>query len=131
MPTTQDRIRARCQALAEFLVEKNQAYGDSALHPIGLFARGRASDLIRVRIDDKLNRIRNRPEAFGEDAVQDLLGYLVLFQIATDIEREQAQGQKLVIEGQSPEAQAFQELAEEIKQHLARREDSRNPRPTE
>lgn len=129
--TTQDRIRARCQALADFLVAKNQAYGDSALHPIGLFARGRASDLIRVRIDDKLNRIRNRPDAFGEDAVQDLLGYLVLFQIATDIEREQAQGQKLVIEGQSADAQAFQELADEIKQHLTRREDSRNPRPTE
>lgn len=129
--TTQDRIRARCQALADFLVEKNRAYGDSALHPIGLFARGRASDLIRVRIDDKLNRIRNRPDAFGEDAVQDLLGYLVLFQIATGIEREQAQGQKLVIEGQSADAQAFQELADEIKQHLTRREDSRNPRSTE
>jgi hypothetical protein len=111
-PTTQDRIRAKCQALADFLVEKNQAYGDSALHPIGLFARGRASDLIRVRIDDKLR----------EDAVQDLLGYLVLFQIATDIEREQAQGQKLVIEGQSLDAaQTFQELAEDIKQHLARK----------
>jgi hypothetical protein len=124
-PTTQDRIRAKCQALADFLVEKNQAYGDSALHPIGLFARGRASDLIRVRIDDKLNRIRNRPDAFGEDAVQDLLGYLVLFQIATDIEREQAQGQKLVIEGQSLDAaQTFQELAEDIKQHLAKREDT-------
>lgn len=129
--TTQDRIRARCQALADFLVAKNQAYGDSALHPIGLFARGRASDLIRVRIDDKLNRIRNRPDAFGEDAVQDLIGYLILLQIATDIEREKPPGQTLVIEGQSADTQAFQELAEEIKQHLAKREDSRNPRPTE
>ena len=126
-PTTQDRIRAKCQALADFLVEKNHAYGDSALHPIGMFARGRASDLIRVRIDDKLNRIRNRPDAFGEDAVQDLLGYLVLFQIATDIEREQAQqaqGQKLVIEGQSEDAQAFQELSAEIHRHLAKRDDT-------
>lgn len=85
-PSTEERIRARCQALADFLVEKNQAYGDSALRPAAIFAQGRASDLIRVRIDDKLNRIRNRPEAFGEDAVQDLLGYLILFQIATDLE---------------------------------------------
>jgi hypothetical protein len=86
IPTTEARIRARCQELADFLVEKNRAYGDSALHPTGVFARGRASDLIRVRIDDKLNRIRNRPDAFGEDAVQDLLGYLILFQIATETE---------------------------------------------
>ena len=85
-PTTEARIRARCQELAEFLVEKNRAYGDSALHPTGVFARGRASDLIRVRIDDKLNRIRNRPDAFGEDAVQDLLGFLIMFQTATETE---------------------------------------------
>jgi len=39
--------------------------------------------LIRVRIDDKLNRIRNQPEAFGEDVVLDLIGYLVLYRIAT------------------------------------------------
>jgi hypothetical protein len=85
-PDTEARIRARCQELAEFLVAKNRAYGDSALRPARIFAQGSASDLIRVRIDDKLNRIRNQPDAFGEDAVQDLLGYLILFQIATDIE---------------------------------------------
>ena len=85
MPTA-DRIYARCSALAEFLVAKNESYGDSALHPVGIFAQGRASDLIRVRIDDKLSRIRNNPDAFGEDAVQDLLGYLVLFQLAMEDE---------------------------------------------
>jgi hypothetical protein len=85
-PTTEARIRARCQELAEFLVAKNRAYGDSALRPLAIFARGRASDLIRVRLDDKLSRIRNHPEAFGEDAVQDLVGYLILFQIATETE---------------------------------------------
>lgn len=81
---TEARIRARCQALADFLVEKNRAYGDSALRPIGIFSKVSAVDLIKTRIDDKLNRIRNRPDAFGEDAVQDLIGYLILLQIAME-----------------------------------------------
>ena len=88
--TTADRIRAKCAEIAEFLVEKNRAYGDSALQPVAIFARGEAEDLIRVRIDDKLNRIRNAPEAFGEDPVRDLIGYLVLFEIARDVRRAAA-----------------------------------------
>ena len=82
--TTADRIRAKCAEIAKFLVEKNRAYGDSALCPVAIFARGEPEDLIRVRIDDKLNRIRNAPDAFGEDPVRDLIGYLVLFEIARE-----------------------------------------------
>ncbi len=90
MPTppndTAARIRARCNELAEMLIEKNAAYGDSALRPIGVFASGRAVDLLRVRIDDKLSRIANRPDAFGEDPVFDLLGYLILLTLAREDE---------------------------------------------
>ena len=82
--TSADRIRAMCSKLAEFLVEKNRSYGDSALKPVGIFARGNPEDLIRVRLDDKINRIRNNPEAFGEDAVHDLAGYLILLMVARD-----------------------------------------------
>ena len=84
---TAARIRARCNEVADLLVEKNAAYGDSALRPIGIFAPGRATDLIRVRIDDKLSRIANRPDAFGEDPIFDLLGYLVLLTLALEDER--------------------------------------------
>ena len=84
MTTTAHKIRAECDRIAEMLIEKNRAYGDSALRPLGIFARGNPADLIRVRIDDKLNRIRNQPAAFGEDAVLDLIGYLVLYRIATE-----------------------------------------------
>ena len=80
------RIRAKCDQVAELLVAKNQAYGDSALNPIGVFSPGKASDLIRVRMDDKLSRIANDPEAFGEDPVMDLMGYLVLFSLAMEDE---------------------------------------------
>jgi hypothetical protein len=86
MTSSVDRIRAKCSELAEFLVAKNKSYGDSALRPVGIFAHGRASDLIRVRLDDKLNRIRNAPDAFGEDVVKDLMGYLVLYQLALEDE---------------------------------------------
>jgi hypothetical protein len=76
------RVRAVLGEVGDLLIAKNKAYGDSALNPVGIFARGNAEDLIRVRIDDKLSRIRNAPEAFGEDAVMDLLGYLVLLKLA-------------------------------------------------
>ena len=82
--STPERIRAKCAEVAGMLVEKNRSYGDSALHPIGIFAKGQAADLIRVRIDDKLNRIMNAPGAFGEDAIKDLIGYLILLQIAME-----------------------------------------------
>ena len=61
------QIRAECQAISDLLVEKNQAYGDSALSP--------------VRIDDKLSRLA-RGSAAGEDVILDLIGYLVLLRIA-------------------------------------------------
>jgi hypothetical protein len=86
--TTADRIHDHCAKLAEMLIEKNRAYGDSALHPTGIFAQGKASDLIKTRIDDKLNRIKNNPGAFGEDPVWDLEGYLVLLALALEDEKE-------------------------------------------
>jgi hypothetical protein len=96
MANSADRIRSKCAELAEFLVAKNKSYGDSALKPVGIFARGRASDLICVRLDDKLNRIRNAPEAFGEDVVTDLLGYLVLYQLALEDEGSEETGSRRV-----------------------------------
>ena len=83
-PSTPERIRTKCAEVADMLLEKNRSYGDSALHPVGIFAKGQAADLIRVRIDDKINRIRNQPDAFGEDAIKDLIGYLILLQIAME-----------------------------------------------
>lgn len=85
MSDTEAAIRAHCTNLAAMLIAKNEAYGDSALRPLGIFAKGSAEELIRARIDDKLNRIRNRPDAFGEDAIDDLLGYLVLLKIARGV----------------------------------------------
>ena len=90
--TTADRIRRKCDQVAELLIAKNRAYGDSALKPIGIFSPGKASDMIRVRMDDKLSRIANNPEAFGEDPVMDLMGYLVLFSLAVEDEAMEQSG---------------------------------------
>lgn len=84
-------ILEQCMALAEMLLEKNIAYGDSALNPVRVFSRGMdARAQILVRIDDKLSRIA-RGSAAGEDAVLDLLGYLVLYRIAAARETSRAQ----------------------------------------
>jgi hypothetical protein len=66
--------------LQAMLISKNIQYGDSALNPVQVFSRSSALELIRVRIDDKLARIRNGDTS--EDASWDLMGYLVLERIA-------------------------------------------------
>ena len=70
------------------LIEKNDAYGDSALNPVRCFARDLDTEAqIRVRMDDKLSRIMRGELKIGsdvaaEDVMRDLLGYLVLYQMA-------------------------------------------------
>jgi len=67
--------------LSEMLKSKNAKYGNSALNPIRVFSRAETTEQIRVRIDDKLSRLRNCI-ADDEDAVLDLMGYLVLLRVA-------------------------------------------------
>lgn len=71
----------------KMLLEKNRKYGDAALNPIGIFAKGSASSSIDVRIDDKLSRIKNNQDDDIEDSVKDLIGYLVLKQVAKKMEK--------------------------------------------
>lgn len=79
---TEKDIREICDGIASMLIEKNRAYGDSALSPRRIFSRADALEQINVRIDDKLSRIANIPEgqtdAMGEEPERDLMGYLVL-----------------------------------------------------
>ena len=83
MPSsTESTIDDVCSELAEFLKEKNRAYGDSALNPTRIFSKADPLEQIRVRIDDKLNRLMKGQEYAGDDTVKDLAGYLVLFMVA-------------------------------------------------
>lgn len=71
--------------VAETLTRKNAAYGDSAANPVGVFSDPDPEVGIRVRIDDKLKRLRSLRQqplleqgAPEEDTLLDLVGYLAL-----------------------------------------------------
>lgn len=82
-PNTTADIVEVCNQVAEMLVKKNQSYGDSALTPAHIFSRLDSIEGIKIRIDDKLNRLRlGNGNDFQEDAEMDLMGYLVLLRIA-------------------------------------------------
>jgi hypothetical protein len=76
-------ISATCDEIKSLLLEKNAKYGNSALEPARIFSRADPVEQIRVRIDDKLSRIRTTGEAASdEDTARDLCGYLVLLLVA-------------------------------------------------
>lgn len=79
-PAAQDILHV-CLGIASMLIEKNKAYGDSALKPVRVFSKADAVEQIKVRMDDKLSRIM-RGEAAGEDAILDFVGYYVLLRVA-------------------------------------------------
>lgn len=70
-------IRAVCQELADMLVAKNKAYGNSVLDPIQGFSRATVEERILMRLDDKLSRLVDG-KAAGEDVILDMIGYLIL-----------------------------------------------------
>lgn len=85
---TQQQIVDKCLELAELLIEKNRKYGNSALNPVRVFASSDTLEQIRVRMDDKLNRIKNRQTDEDEDVYMDLAGYLILYMVARDNTKE-------------------------------------------
>lgn len=81
--TTAELIRKISEEVTELLLMKNAAYGDSALNPANIFAKGDAIENLCARIDDKLMRIKTKGITDEtEDTVQDLIGYLILLRVA-------------------------------------------------
>jgi hypothetical protein len=77
-----NKILDQCLEVAEMLIKKNISYGDSALNPMRLFAKSDSVEQLKVRIDDKLNRISNAQGFAGDNDIDDLIGYLILLKIA-------------------------------------------------
>ena len=71
-----------CDDVKQTLLEKNRAYGNSALDPLRIFSRADPVEQLNVRIDDKLSRIARGREFAGDDTELDLIGYLVLRRVA-------------------------------------------------
>ena len=75
-------IATICDELKELLLEKNRKYGDSALNPVRVFSQASPLEQLKVRLDDKLSRIRNAQDDEDEDVLTDLIGYVVLYKVA-------------------------------------------------
>ena len=71
-----------CHEIAQMLIEKNISYGNSALEPARIFSTADSTEQLKVRIDDKLNRVKNNQGYAGDNDIDDLIGYLILYKIA-------------------------------------------------
>jgi hypothetical protein len=71
--------------IRELLLSKNASYGKLCFTAYRHICKGNSIEQIDVRIDDKLNRIKNGHEFHGEDTIKDLIGYLILRLVVTKI----------------------------------------------
>jgi hypothetical protein len=81
------KITDEARKLGQLLSEKNKAYGNSfasvpaimnILYPNGISGGAVEDALLIVRVLDKLQRIANNNDPFGEDPWQDVAGYALL-----------------------------------------------------
>jgi len=77
-------ILETCVGIAQMLIEKNISYGNSALEPSRIFSNASPIEQLKVRLDDKINRIKNGSSFIGDNDIDDMIGYLVLLKIAKD-----------------------------------------------
>ncbi len=89
---TKNKLIKKCEQVANLLIRKNEAYGDSALNPAGIFSKLKASEALKIRLDDKLKRIQNVGVSDEtEDTLMDCAGYMILLMIALDNESNDIQ----------------------------------------
>jgi hypothetical protein len=84
---TSERAAAWLRSVADLVIEKGKAYGDSLGKPVNVFSNLSVADGIRVRLDDKIARVARGGVYPGDDNLKDLAGYLAL--LAT-VEQEPA-----------------------------------------
>jgi len=77
---SQKRIAKVCDEMKMMLLQKNNQYGDSVLNPTRFFSHADQEEQIKVRIDDKLNRLVQGNDSLesDDDIIKDLIGYLTL-----------------------------------------------------
>jgi len=85
MVDSHTEIARVCDDIKQLLLQKNMKYGDSALNPIRVLSKSGPVEQILVRIDDKLNRVKQGDILNDdEDVVMDLIGYFILLKIALE-----------------------------------------------
>jgi hypothetical protein len=82
--STAQRIAKVCDDIKDFLIEKNEQYGDAYAAPLQVFSNASAEERIRCRLDEKINRLyagKNNTE----DTELDIIGLLIHLKIRRDI----------------------------------------------
>jgi len=78
-------IEETCDEIKNMLLTKNKAYGNS-VHENGPLFKIEPIIGIQARINDKLNRIKNKGINLDtEDSVEDLIGYFIHYKIAKKV----------------------------------------------
>lgn len=75
--TNSEKIQLVTCSLNSLLQAKNKNYGSSALEPLGIFNKNNSTEGIKVRLDDKLMRVKNS-DTLRKNDIADIMGYLVL-----------------------------------------------------
>ena len=83
---TQKSISVMCDKIKTMLLAKNKQYGDSVMSPIRVFSKADKTEQLKVRIDDKINRLLQGDESIESDVdvIDDLIGYLILLRITME-----------------------------------------------
>lgn len=84
---SQKKIVEVCDSMKDLLLYKNQKYGDSALNPNNIFYKGDSTNSIKIRLDDKIGRIKNCEETRIND-VADVIGYCTLLLVSIGAEKK-------------------------------------------
>ena len=84
---SQEKIVEICDSIKDLLLYKNQKYGDSALNPNNIFYKGDSTNSIKIRLDDKIGRIKSCEETRIND-VADVVGYGILLMISMKVTKD-------------------------------------------
>lgn len=81
-------MKKQMKELQDFIIGKNKSYGGSVFNHAGFHSDLNALEKIKVRIDDKINRLFCGGKYDNEDTIKDWLGYYILY-IAVEIYKKQ------------------------------------------
>lgn len=84
---SQEKIVEICDSIKDLLLYKNKKYGDSALNPNNIFYKGDSTNSIKIRLDDKIGRIKNCEETRIND-VADVVGYGILLMASMKVTKD-------------------------------------------
>lgn len=76
--TDNEKIALVFDAVKDLVLYKNTNYGSAALHPDNVFYKGDSQNSIKIRLDDKLKRIKNGSDDEKVNDLCDLMGYEAL-----------------------------------------------------